>query len=92
MSSLVKPPPPELNEIMQALSETATIVSLEFWSMGWVAHLEVEKNLFKLVSDRGYIDAYKIVDGAPQHILPPENQRMSISPSQMVVLIRNQFL
>jgi len=55
--------------------------------MGWVAHLEVEKRNFQLISDRGYIDVYEVIDGQRQHILPPDEQRLSITPGQIRALL-----
>jgi len=82
-----EPLPWELDEIIRSLSKDWKLVSLEFWNMGWFAHLQMKKREFDLVSDRGYIDVYEVVAGRRQHILPPANQIHSISLEQIVALL-----
>lgn len=82
-----KPIPSELNQILQALPKDSSLSSLEFWNMGWMAHLSIETKKFYLVSDRGYVDVYEIVDEQKKHILAPEDQRLSITPSQIIALL-----
>lgn len=84
--------PPELSEIMQELPKDSKLISLDFWSMGWTAFLETKSRKFKLVSDRGYIDTYEIVEGKAQLILPPESQRLSITPAQISLLIKEALV
>ncbi|MBK9925768.1 MAG: hypothetical protein IPP66_10790 [Anaerolineales bacterium] len=80
--------PSELSEIMKELPEDSKLISLDFWSMGWIAFLETTNRQFKLVSDRGYIDTYEIAEGKAQFILPPESQRLFISSAQIALLIK----
>ena len=87
-----KPPPSELSAIMQELPKDSKLISLDFWSMGWIAFLETKKRKFKLVADRGYIDTYEITEGQAQLILPPESQRLSISPVQVALLIKEAIV
>ena len=81
-----RPHPPELHEILSLL-QGSRLLSLEFWSMGWVAVLESKQKTFQLVSDRGYIDAYELVEGRQIAIPPPEDQRISIKPGQVCELL-----
>lgn len=87
-----KPPPSELSAIMQELPKDSKLISLDFWSMGWIAFLETKNRKFKLVADRGYIDTYEITEGQAQLILPPESQRLSISPVQVALLIKEAIV
>lgn len=65
------------------------MTSYKYWAMGWVADLHWRNRCFQLVSDRGYIDAYEVVDGKAKQIFPPEDQRLSISPDQVRLLLLN---
>ena len=53
----------------------------------WIAGLEFGDRHFRLVCDRGYVDIYEIAGGRESQILPPEDQRTSISPRQIYELL-----
>jgi hypothetical protein len=53
----------------------------------WIAGLEFGGRHFRLVCDRGYVEIYEIADGGESQILPPEDQRTSISPTQIYELL-----
>jgi hypothetical protein len=82
-----RPPPPELDTILRMLPGQWRLASLKWWAMGWIADLDARARRFQLVSDRGYIDVYEIVDGQQRHVLPPEEQRTSITPEQVYALL-----
>jgi hypothetical protein len=82
-----RPSPPELERIRSMLPTDWAQTSFRFGGMGWVADFEFRSRLFQLISDRGYIDVYEIVDGKQRHVFPPEEQRISISPEQVYELL-----
>ena len=82
-----RPPPPELDMILGMLPGHWTLSSLTWWAMGWVAELDARAKRFQLVSDRGYIDVYEIIDGQQRHVYPPEEQRTSITAEQVYELL-----
>ena len=69
------------------LPATWVLSSLTWWAMGWVAELALRRRKFQLVSDRGYIDVYEIIEGKQEQVLPPEEQRRSITPEQVHALL-----
>jgi hypothetical protein len=80
------PPPDELQAVMRGL-EGWQMKSYKYFSVGWEADLRWRKRSFRLVAERGYMDVYEVLDGKPTQILPPEDQRLSISPRQVSVLL-----
>jgi hypothetical protein len=82
-----RPSPPELNEILRMLPVQWTLASLVWQGMGWIADIDAPSKRFQLVSDRGYIDVYEIVEGKQRHIFPPEEQRTAITPEQVYALL-----
>ena len=84
--------PPELENIITLLEARWKLTSLEHWAMGWVSVIESKKQKIQLVSDRGYVDVYMFFAGQthPVHIMPPEDQRASITPRQVCELIQKQ--
>jgi hypothetical protein len=79
--------PPELDAILQMLPKQWTLSSLEWWAMGWIADVDARPKQFELVSDRGYIDVYEMVDGHPRQVFPPEERRTFITPEQVCELL-----
>jgi hypothetical protein len=82
-----RPPPPELDFILQALPGQWTLSSLNWWAMGWIADLDARSKRFHLVSDCEYIDVYEIIDGQLRHVFPPDEQRIAITPEQVCALL-----
>jgi len=82
-----RPPPEELEVILNHTNGTWELSSLTWWAMGWTAEFRVKRRSFRLVSDRGYIDAYELINGKDYHLFPPEEQRLSITPHQVRALI-----
>jgi len=82
-----QPPPAELEAIVEILPSHWSLSSLKWWAMGWIAELEAQHRRFQLVSDRGYIDVYELIDGKQRQILPPEEQRRTITPEQIQSLL-----
>lgn len=60
--------------------------------MGWVAEIDSRRKKFQLVSDRGYLDVYELVEGQQRHISPPEGRRTSLTPKQVCALLANADL
>ncbi|MBI5932474.1 MAG: hypothetical protein HY867_02105 [Chloroflexi bacterium] len=81
--------PIELNQIMQFLGDEWKLISVGFWNMGWFADLQIKERKFQLVSDRGYIDVYEKIEEKLLPILPPFEQRLSITPAQVSALLKN---
>jgi hypothetical protein len=81
--------PDELTEVFQGLNPGSQLTSFQHWSMEWIAELSVHHRRFMLVADRGYIDVSEVVDGKQKTIHPPENQRASISPAEVRLLLSN---
>jgi hypothetical protein len=81
--------PAELEGVLKHSSGSWKLTSFKTWAMGWVATIHVQKGRrqFRLVSDRGYIDAYDVTGDQEQHLFPPEDQRLEISPAQVATLI-----
>ena len=67
--------------------------------MGWVAELCVRDRQFELVSDRGYVAASELISNKKRNgrkkrngklklqILPPDDQRITNTPSQVCRLL-----
>lgn len=55
--------------------------------MGWIARISNRRAVFQLVSDRGYIDVGRIIDGKPIPCEPPEGLRLEIGPKEVAELI-----
>jgi hypothetical protein len=90
--AMKRPPPPELDTILRMLPARWTLSSLEWWAMGWVAEIDSRRKKFQLVSDRGYLDVYELVEGQQRHISPPEERRTSLTPKQVCALLTNTEL
>ena len=86
-----RPPPEDLTAVLQGLPPDWRLTSYKYEGMGWIAELSLRSGnrRFQLISDRGYIDAFEIRDGKQEHIFPPEDQRISISPGQVRALLQN---
>lgn len=82
-----QPLPDELTEIQKALSADWKLDLFKYWAMGWLANLSSGKKRFQLVSDRGYINVYEIVEGTAKQIVPPEDQRKTIAPGQVAQIL-----
>jgi hypothetical protein len=81
------PAPDELTEIMSGLPDGWRLVSYKYWQMGWEAYIQASRRSFQLVSDRGYVNVHANVGGKLQQIMPPKDQRMSITPEQIRQLL-----
>jgi hypothetical protein len=79
--------PPKLETILRILPANWMLSSHRRWAMGWVADIDARPRCFQLVSDRGYIDVYEIIDGKQKQVFPPEDQRTHITPEQVSVLL-----
>jgi len=53
----------------------------------WIAGLELDDRHFRLLCDRGYVEVFEITGGRETQILPPDEQRTSISPRQIYELL-----
>ena len=83
--------PQELQGVLDHLPGACKLTAFKTWQMGWIATITFRTSgnrTFRLVSDRGYIDAYDISFGKEQHLFPPEDQRIEISPSRVAALIQ----
>lgn len=81
--------PLELQRVLTHLSPGCKLAAFKTWQMGWTATIAFSRGnrRFRLVSDRGYVDAYDISSGKEHHLFPPKDQRVAISPSQVASLI-----
>jgi hypothetical protein len=92
VNGMKRPPPEELDAILNPSGGTWELSSLKWWAMGWTAEFRVQRREFRLVSDRGYIDAYELINGKDEHLFPPEDQRIRITPKQVRALIQEALL
>lgn len=77
----------DLQAILKLLPKGWQLARLGPGRIRWVAELAFKKDRFQLVSDRGYIEVSKIVQGKTMSIPPPPDQRISISPQQVCNLL-----
>lgn len=89
--------PSDLWEIVAGLP-LAMIDSFEAIGWSWVARIRCSGRLFELVRserDLGYIDVGEIVGTARRRayrkIMPPEDQRMQITPAQVCELLQREL-
>ena len=87
--SAAKDIPDCLREIQQLLGAKWHLAAFQRYRVNgnWIAGLECEGRHFRLVCDRGYVDVYEIVGERESQILPPSEQRTSISPRQIYELL-----
>jgi hypothetical protein len=86
--TMPKPPLPDaLTEIQKGLPADWKLDLFKYWAMAWLANLSCGKKRFQLVCDRDYINVYEIVEGTAKQIVAPEDQRKTITPSQVCQLL-----
>ena len=90
--------PGDLKEILTGLPAPAVIESFEAFGRSWKARVQCAGRRFELVfaeRERGYIDVGEIVEAANRavyrKIMPPDNQRLQITPAQVCELIRQEL-
>lgn len=83
--------PEPLNEILENLPLGWKLVKVSPGQMQWNAELRFENQEFLLVCDRGYVNACKKIDGKWVSIEPPDDQRMRITPRQVVELLTRRL-
>lgn len=81
--------PDGLREIQRLLNAKWKLAAWRQYRVNsnWIAGLEFGCRHFRLVCDRGYVEVYEITDGHECQILPPEDQRITISPQQIYELL-----
>jgi hypothetical protein len=81
--------PDGLREIQRLLDPKWKLAAWQRYRINgnWIAGLEFVGRHFRLVSDRGYVEVYEITDGSERQILPPVDQRTSISTGQIYELL-----
>ncbi|MCG8584053.1 MAG: hypothetical protein MI757_05000, partial [Pirellulales bacterium] len=62
---------PELESLLDLLSNDWRLERLGSGRVRWGADLSYNERSFHLVCDRGYIEAYEVVDGRLEWIEPP---------------------
>ena len=77
----------ELQEILRLLPDAWKLKRQGPGRSNWVADLTCKSTEFRLVCDRGYVNVSKIADGQMIPVQPPDDQRVSISPRQVVDLL-----
>ena len=90
--------PDKLKAVLAGLPSPATIKSFEAFGRSWTARVQCADKQFELVSaerDLGYIAVSEIVVASNRtvyrKIIPPDDQRMQITPAQVCELVRREL-
>lgn len=87
--SAAKDVPDCLQEVQRLLAGRWKLAAFQRYRINgnWIAGLESGDRHVRLVCDRGYVDVYEITGGLETRILPPKDQRISISARQICELL-----
>ena len=79
--------PQELSTVLGKISANWELLSYNPDGPGWAADILVKGRKFRLSSEYMYIGVEEILDGSFRSVMPPEDQRIKITPQQVATLI-----